>query len=273
VVHILQQILFLLALAVIAAAYAAVGQAGATGYIAAMALAGFAPDVIRPAALALTTLVAMIGTARFARAGHLTWQGTYSFILLGLPFSVLGGATHLPASIFSPVVGALLIAAAWQMARLARSAAPIDELMSGRPPLLLSLLAGAVIGFVAGVTGIGGGIILAPLLLSLRWLDTHNIVGAFQPIEFGGRSCGPMEYIAEPAARPPDVARGRWDWWVSGLVARRGATAYQRAPLHSFDTVASWRTMDVDRVVSAGSRGRGCLPLARPVSKPMVAFG
>jgi uncharacterized protein len=88
-VHSLQQMHFSLVLAAIAAAYAAVGQAGATGYIAAMALAGFAPDVIRPAALALNTLVAMIGTVRFARAGHLTWQGTYSFILLGFPFSVL----------------------------------------------------------------------------------------------------------------------------------------------------------------------------------------
>jgi uncharacterized protein len=83
----------------------------------------------------------------------------------------------LPASIYSPVVGALLITAAWQMAKLARSAAPIDGLSAAHPPLLLSLLAGAVIGFVAGVTGIGGGIFLAPLVLSLRWLDTHHAAG------------------------------------------------------------------------------------------------
>ena len=172
-----QHILFSLALAAIAAAYAAVGQAGATGYIAAMGLAGFAPDVIRPAALALNTLVAAIGTARFARAGHLTWQGTWPFILLGLPFSVLGGATHLPAHVYQPVVGALLIVAAWQMARLARSAAAIDESTPAHPPLLFAVLAGAVIGFVAGVTGIGGGIFVAPLVLSLRWLDTRHTAG------------------------------------------------------------------------------------------------
>src|SRR5690348_11029628 len=94
-----QHILFSLALAAIAAAYAAVGQAGATGYIAAMGLAGFTPGVIRPAALALNTLVAAIGTARFAHEGHLAWRSTWPFILLGLPFSVLGGATHLPAHI------------------------------------------------------------------------------------------------------------------------------------------------------------------------------
>jgi uncharacterized membrane protein YfcA len=173
----LHEVPFLLALAAIAAAYAVVGQAGATGYIAAMGLAGFTPEVIRPTALALNTLVAAIGTARFARAGHLTWQGTYPFVLLGLPFSVLGGATHLPAHLYQPIVGAVLIIAAWQMAWLARSAAAIDESAPELPPLLFSILTGAVIGFVAGVTGVGGGIFIAPLVLSLRWLEMRDTVG------------------------------------------------------------------------------------------------
>jgi hypothetical protein len=76
-----QHILFSLVLTIIAAAYAAVGQAGATGYIAAMGLAGFTPDTIRPAALALNTLVAAIGTARFAREGYIKWRAAYPFIL------------------------------------------------------------------------------------------------------------------------------------------------------------------------------------------------
>jgi len=133
--------------------------------------------VIRPAALALNTLVAAIGTARFARAGHLTWRGTWPFILLGLPGSVLGGATHLPAAIYRPVVGALLIVAAFQMARLARSAAALDARTPAHPPLAYAILAGGVIGFVAGVTGIGGGIFIAPLVLALRWLDTRHAAG------------------------------------------------------------------------------------------------
>ena len=173
----LHHILFSLALAGIAGAYAAVGQAGGTGYIAAMGLAGIAPDVIRPAALALNILVAAIGTARFAGAGHLTWRGTWPFIVLGLPLSVLGGATHLSAAVYHPVVGALLIVAAWQMARLARSANAPDQIGLAPPPLLASILAGAAIGFVAGVTGVGGGIFIAPLVLSLRWLDVRRAAG------------------------------------------------------------------------------------------------
>ena len=173
----LQHILFSVVLAIIAAAYAAVGQAGATGYIAAMGILGFAPDVIRPAALALNTLVAMIGTARFARAGHLTWRGTYPFVILGLPFSVLGGATRLPASIYNPIVGILLIVAAWRMAKSARLAASLDERTPRSAPLLPSIIAGAIIGFVAGVTGIGGGIFIAPLVLTLHWLNTRHAAG------------------------------------------------------------------------------------------------
>jgi uncharacterized protein len=173
----LQHAFFPVVLAIIATAYAAVGQAGATGYIAAMGLAGFTPDVIRPAALALNTLVAAIGTVRFARAGHLTWRGTYPFIVLGLPFSVLGGATHLPASIYNPVVGVLLIVAAWWMAKSARLASTIDERTRPHALLLPSIIAGAIIGFVAGVTGIGGGIFVAPLVLSLRWLNTRHAAG------------------------------------------------------------------------------------------------
>jgi uncharacterized membrane protein YfcA len=173
----LQHVFFPIVLAVIAAAYAAVGQAGATGYIAAMGLVGFTPDVIRPAALALNTLVAAIGTARFAKAGHVTWRGTYPFIILGLPCSVLGGATHLPSSIYKPVVGILLIVAAWRMVKLARSADAFDDLAATPPPLFLSILAGAIIGFVAGVTGIGGGIFIAPLVLTLHWLNTRHAAG------------------------------------------------------------------------------------------------
>jgi uncharacterized protein len=94
-----------------------------------------------------------------------------------LPFSVLGGATRLPASIYHPVVGLLLIVAAGQMVRSARSAAAVDELVPQHPPLWLSIIAGAIIGFVAGVTGIRGGIFIAPLVLALHWLNTRHAAG------------------------------------------------------------------------------------------------
>jgi uncharacterized membrane protein YfcA len=173
----LQELFFPVALAVTAAAYAAVGQAGATGYIAVMGLAGYSPEIIRPAALALNTLVAAIGTARFAQAGFITWRGTYPFILLGLPLSVLGGATHIPTSVYYPLVGLLLLVAAWQMFRSAHSATANEGRTPTHPPLAASMLAGGIIGFVAGMTGIGGGIFNAPLMLTFGWLSMRQTAG------------------------------------------------------------------------------------------------
>jgi uncharacterized membrane protein YfcA len=106
-----------IASAIIAVLYASVGQAGGTGYIAAMGLLGFGPDVIKPTALALNILVAAIGCARFAKAGLLSWRSCYPFAVLGAPFSVLGGATDLSPTLYQPTVGVLLLVASVQMIR------------------------------------------------------------------------------------------------------------------------------------------------------------
>jgi uncharacterized protein len=160
--------------ALVAILYAAVGQAGGTGYIAVMGLVGFAPDVIKPTALALNILVAAIGSARFYRSGLLTWRSCYPFAILGAPFSLLGGAIHLPAKLYQPIVGALLLLAAFQMIRSARFAGLQDERAPNDPPFFGSLLAGGLIGFVSGITGVGGGIFLAPLVLSFGWVETRQ---------------------------------------------------------------------------------------------------
>jgi uncharacterized protein len=163
-----------LAFGAVAILYASVGQAGGTGYIAVMGLLGLAPDVIKPTALALNILVAAIGCVRFYRIGLLTWQSCYPFAILGAPFSLIGGATNLPAAIYQPVVGLLLLLAAFQMMRSARSAAIADAQAPKAPPFILSLIAGGAIGFVSGVTGVGGGIFLAPLVLALGWVATRQ---------------------------------------------------------------------------------------------------
>lgn len=163
-----------IAFAIVAALYASVGQAGGTGYIAVMGLIGLNPGVIKLTALALNVLVAAIGSARFAMGGLLTWRSCYPFAILGAPFSVLGGAVNLPASIYQLVVGTLLLGAALQMIRSARSAARLDQHAPANPPFLPSLVTGAGIGFISGVTGVGGGIFLAPLVLTFGWVETRQ---------------------------------------------------------------------------------------------------
>lgn len=158
-----------LAFLVIALVYAAVGQAGASGYIAAMALVGFAPLAMKTTALALNLLVASIGTIMFLRAGRLSWRNVWPFALLGFPFSLLGGAVQLPERVYYPVVGTVLILSALQMGRTALRGRSHEPEAVVTPPFGAALATGAVIGFVSGTTGTGGGVFLAPVILSMNW--------------------------------------------------------------------------------------------------------
>jgi len=154
---------------VVAALCAAVGQAGATGYLAVMGVAGFAPAAMKTTALALKLAVACIGTMLFLREGRLTWHHVWPFAVLGFPFPMLGGAAQLPEGVFFPLVGLILIVSAVQLARSAWRPQLVREGPSRPPPFLAALLTGAVIGFVSGTTGTGGGVFLAPVILAMGW--------------------------------------------------------------------------------------------------------
>jgi uncharacterized protein len=176
-----------------------------------MALAGYAPEVIRPTALILNVLVSAIGTAQFARARLLQWRTFYPYVLLGVPCSVLGGATHLPPYVYHPVVGMLLLLAAWRIARSARHRAAEEEAYP--PSLSLSITAGAVIGFVAGITGIGGGILLAPLILAAGWAsarETVAISAAFNLLNTAAALLG-LWMTAAAFTAPPS-------WWLLAVI-------------------------------------------------------
>lgn len=177
---------------VVAFLYATVGQAGASGYLAAMGLFAIAPEVMKPTALALNLLVAGIGTIQFWRLGLLSWRSFYPFAILGFPFSLLGGAVQLPAHIYYPIVGVILILSGALMLRRASRAAALDALPEN-PPFLPALLTGAVIGFVSGTTGTGGGVFLAPIILAMNWVElrrTAAVTAAYNLLNSGAALAG-----------------------------------------------------------------------------------
>ena len=124
---------------------------------------------MKTTALALNLAVAGIGTMLFLRAGRIGWRNAWPFALLGFPFSMLGGAVHLPERIYYPVVGAVLILSALQMARTAWRGRPIEPELIRPAPFVPALMTGAMIGFVSGTTGTGGGVFLAPVILAMGW--------------------------------------------------------------------------------------------------------
>jgi hypothetical protein len=157
-----------------AALYSSVGHAGASAYIAAMALFSLPVATIRPTALVLNVFVAGFGTIRFLRAGLFRWRGWWPFALGAVPFAFLGGYLQLPGHLHKTIIGVVLLLAAIRLLW----PKPLPVLASWHdPPLVLAIPAGAAIGFLSGLTGTGGGIFLTPLLILMAWSETKTASG------------------------------------------------------------------------------------------------
>ena len=169
-----------LALAVVACLYAAVGHAGATGYIAVMGLFGIAPQTIRPTALILNAVVGVIATVQFARAGHFRRRLLLPLTVTSVPAAAIGGWLQLPTSAFEGVVGAVLLFSAAQIFR--QSAARKQATFSSRalPAPALALL-GSLLGLLSGLTGVGGGVFLTPALLALNAAPVKQVAAVSAP--------------------------------------------------------------------------------------------
>jgi len=164
-----------LAALVLAAAvlYSTVGHAGASAYLVAMALFGVAPAAMKPAALTMNIVVATAGTLRFATAGLVPWRLLGPLCLGSVPAAFAGGAIALPDMAYQRLLGALLLLAA---ARLWLPGEPPAR--RAVPAVLVLIAAGAALGFLAGLTGVGGGVLLSPLLLLTGIEEPRRTAGA-----------------------------------------------------------------------------------------------
>lgn len=151
--------------------YSAVGQGGGSGYLAAMALLGVAPESFRLIALTLNVVVASIGLVKFARAGHFNGKLLFPFVITSVPLAFVGGYHSLPAQVFKPLVGVALL---WAAVLLIWKPPIPEEEVEGEPPLWASLSAGGGIGLLSGLIGIGGGIFLAPFLILRGWASAKT---------------------------------------------------------------------------------------------------
>lgn len=158
-----------LAVALVAWLYSSVGHAGASGYIAVMTLAGFAPDRIKPLALVLNILVASIASVQFYRAGHFSWKLFWPIALLAAPMAFVGGYLSLPLAWFKVLLGLVLAGSAIWLLNPIPSQEQVHE-----PARHKAILAGAGLGLLSGLTGTGGGIYLTPLLLIMGWAKTKT---------------------------------------------------------------------------------------------------
>ena len=154
--------------------YASVGHGGASAYLASMALVGVAPETMRPAALILNVAVASIAVYKFYRVGAFSSRLFLPLAIAAMPMAFFGGLITLPSHIYKPVIGLVLLYAAWMVFRRASQVYQVS-LELPKTPVLLAV--GGVLGLISGLTGVGGGIFLSPLLLFFRWAEVRVISG------------------------------------------------------------------------------------------------
>jgi uncharacterized protein len=208
-----------------AALYASVGHAGASAYLAVMGLYSFAPSVMKPTALALNILVATVATLKFYRAGLFSWGLFWPFAAVSIPAAFVGGAMTLPAHGYKVVVGiVLLYAAVWMF----RSSLKPLKASHRPPPLWASIVAGLAIGFLSGLTGVGGGIFLSPLLLYMGWADTRATSGVAAPFILVNSIAGLLGHFSSVAQMPPNIPV----WGVAVVIGGWIGASYgsKRAP-------------------------------------------
>jgi len=158
---------FFILLFIVAFLYASVGHGGASGYLALMALYGFAPETMKSSALILNLFVSLTSFLLFFKGGHFKWKLFLPFALASIPLSFIGSTISLEVDVYKKILGVLLL---FPVARFFFFPNPEEkDLKNANWPA--SLLIGGSIGFLSGLIGIGGGIILSPILLLLKWTN------------------------------------------------------------------------------------------------------
>jgi hypothetical protein len=159
--------LFYILLFLIAFLYASVGHGGASGYLALMALFSISPGVMKPTALLLNLFVSMVSFLQFYRGKYFLWRIFLPLVLLSIPMAFLGGLIAIDDPVYKKILGLFLLI---PIARFLffKNTDPKDMKPAN---LYLSLLIGGAVGFLSGMIGIGGGIILSPILLLLKWTN------------------------------------------------------------------------------------------------------
>ena len=197
----------------IALLYSTVGHAGASGYLTTMALLSFTPAIMKPTALALNIIVALVTTVRFAMAGHFSWRLFWPFALASVPMAYVGGGLALDATIYKMLVGIALVFAAIHLI-LRGKVASDGPGQATYPGIAASLAVGGSIGFLSGLTGVGGGIFLSPVLILLNWAGLRRTAAVSAAFILLNSISGLAGYMQKGGAFPDHIA-----FWTVAVVS------------------------------------------------------
>ena len=157
--------LFIFLLLVVAFLYSSVGHGGASGYLALMALFGIAPSMMKSSALIMNVFVSLIAFYEYYKGGHFRWKLFLPFAIASIPFSFTGAYITLDSLLYKKILGAILIFPILRLIGVFGKGNETEKEINR----YWAFVIGAVIGLVSGMIGIGGGIILSPIILLLHW--------------------------------------------------------------------------------------------------------
>lgn len=159
--------LFILLIVLVAFLYSSIGHGGASGYLALMAIFSVNPEIMRSSALILNLFVAGISFIAYYKGGYFKPKILVPFIITSIPFAFLGASLDINPKVYKIILGLFLFIAVLRIIIFK----PQEKTEIEQPPMVPALLIGAGLGFFSGMIGIGGGIILSPLLILLGWAN------------------------------------------------------------------------------------------------------
>jgi len=162
------EIYFLVLVTIVAFLYSSVGHGGASGYLALMVIFGISPAVMKQSALILNLFVSFIAFLQYYRQEFFRWKTLFPFIILSIPLSFIGAGIHINAHLYKMILAVcLFIAILRLLGAFGKNNNPINSTIRFIPALFI----GGVIGLISGMIGIGGGILLSPVLLLFHWAN------------------------------------------------------------------------------------------------------
>ena len=194
---------------VVAFLYSAVGHGGASGYLALLSLHDIAPEYIKPIALVLNLLVSGMAFIQFYRQGHFLWRLFLPIALFSVPMAYWGGLTPLKDLWYQRGLGVFLLVSVAMMlwprdsgVGQGTSSNDGDVSNNGGGTLWnrqtgIAAFMGAVIGYVSGLLGIGGGILLSPVLLMIRWTQQKQTAAISAAFIFVNSAAGLLGFVQQ----------------------------------------------------------------------------
>jgi uncharacterized protein len=211
------ELFFFISIIVIAFFYSSAGHGGATGYLAVMAILGFAPEIMKPTALILNLIVSSVAFGIFYKAGYFRFKLLWPFAITSVPMAFLGSQLVIDTHIYKIILGILLLFA---VGRIIYKPAEVTE----TKPIIyaIALPIGALLGFFSGMIGIGGGIILSPILLLMGWTNLKQTAAISTVFIFLNSAAGLLGSMNKIITLPTDI----YLWLFAGLIGGLAGSYY-----------------------------------------------